>query len=566
MKRKLLILFILISTYTFAADVTGNVFLDNTVNSENCTITFTPVSPSAILAEVTSQTNGSYSANIANGVYNIKYQKNGYLAYELLNIFINGTIKLDDVTLSSNNLVLVNGNVNGTWTKGNTYRVTGNIVVPAGQTLTIEEGVEIKFDGYYSLIVNGTLLANGSANNYIKFTSNKTSPTNKDWNQIVINSIGTSKMDYCIIEYGKIHDDNGEALLDIRGNFILSNSIIRYSDETGIATKGSGKIDISNNKIYNCLHGIGANATGTVTINNNEIHNNTYYGISIGMGANSTIVKGNIIYNCNYIGLGIGANITAERNIVFNNKYYGIFVSYSKPTIVNNTVMLNENGIGLYVNEKYMITNPIINSNIITNNLYYGIHSQGVNKPESVSYNLFSNNGSGTGNILPVGVGPIITVNKNNTPSDAYYNIFVNPEFESTNPTENTFCILKSDSPAVNAGDPSIIVLNGTIVDIGAKELGGNLSTGEFTNTKLINVKVFPNPTSEFLSFETNENYTFNSIKFFDINGKTIDQIKLDESKSKYQWKVSSHFNKGVYLYVIMNGNSIIHSGKFIKK
>jgi parallel beta-helix repeat protein len=565
MKKKLIFLFILISSQSFAADVTGNVFLDNVTNFENSTITFTPVSPSAVFGEVTSKIDGSYSANIANGVYNIKYQKNGYLTHELLNIFINGTVILDNVTLSSNNLVLVSGNVSGTWTKGNTYKVIGDIIVPSGKTLTIEEGVEIKFDGYYSLIVNGTLLANGSANNNVKFTSNKTSPTNKDWNQILINSTEPSKMDYCIVEYGKIKNDNGETLLDIRGNLNLSNSIIRHSEATGIGIKGSSKTDINNNKIYNCLNGIAANATGVITIHNNEIYNNTYYGISVGMGSNSTIVKENIIYNCNYIGLGIGANIKAERNIVFNNKYYGIFVSYSKPTIVNNTIMLNENGIGLYDNETYMITNPIINSNIITNNLYYGIHSQGVNKPDSVLYNLFYNNGSGIGNVLPVGVGPIITVNKNNTPSDAYYNIFANPEFESLIQTDNTFCQLLSSSPAINSGDP-LIANNGSIIDIGAKEFSGILSNGEFTNPKLMNVKVFPNPTDDFLSFETNQNKTFDSINFFDINGKNIDQIKLDESTSSYQWKVSSILNKGVYLYIIMNGNSIIDSGKFIKK
>ncbi|MDR7210429.1 right-handed parallel beta-helix repeat-containing protein [Flavobacterium piscis] len=566
MKKQLLLLFILISSYTFAADVSGKVYLDNTTNFENCTITFTPVSPSAVFGQTTSQINGDFTINTTNGVYNIKYEKNGFQTYELLNVFINGTMILDNVTLSSNNLVLINGDVSGSWTKGNTYRVTGNITVPSGQTLTIEEGVEIKFDGYYSLTVNGKLLANGSPNNYIKFTSNKTSPTNKDWNQILIYSNEGSKMDYCIIEYGKMQNDNSESFLDIRGNFNLSNSIIRYSDATGIGIQGSGKADINNNKIYNCLHGIGTSAPGAINIHNNEVYNNTFYGISVGMGGNSTIVKENIIYNCNYIGLGIGANIKAERNIVFNNKFYGIFVSYSKPTIVNNTIMSNENGIGLYVNETYMITNPIINSNIIINNLYYGIHSQGVNKPDSVAYNLFYNNGSGIGNLLPVGVGPVISVNNNNTPADAYYNIFVDPKFESTVSTNSSFCVLKNDSPAVNAGDPSIIVLNGTLPDIGAKELGGNLSIGEFTKTKLINVKVFPNPTSDYLSFETDKNHTFDSIKFFDINGKNIDQIQLNESRSDYQWKVSNHFNKGVYMYVIMNGNSIIDSGKFIKK
>ncbi|WP_264524912.1 right-handed parallel beta-helix repeat-containing protein [Flavobacterium sp. N502536] len=564
MKKKLLLLFILISSYIFAADVTGNVFLDNTTNFENCIITFTPVSPSAVLGQTSSQANGSFIANITNGVYNIKYEKAGYQTYELLNVFVSNALVLNNVTLSSNNLVLVNGNVSGLWTKGNTYRVTGNITVPAGQTLTIEEGVEIKFDGYYSLIVNGTLLANGSSNKYIKFTSNKTSPTNKDWNQILIN--GVSKMDYCIIEQGKAKNDDNIGILNVTGNLTLTNSIVRNSEQSAISIRNAGTITVKNNKIYNCAYGLSINTTEKIVVENNEIFNHSLIGLNIYSANLSSIFKNNIIHDCNYSGVQLfSMNHTFERNIIYNTNT-GIYVVYCKPNITNNTILFNRDGIILYDNETYAISNPIINSNIIAHNSRYAIYSKNINKPESVSYNLFYDNGSGTGNLLPVGVGPIVTTNKNNTPSDAYYNIFVNPEFESINSSEDSFCSLRNNSPAVNAGDPSINISNRTIVDIGAKELGGNLSNGEFTNHKLTNVKVFPNPTSDFLSFETNQNYTFDSIKFFDINGKTIDQIKLEESTSSYQWKVSSNFTKGVYLYVIMNGNSIIDSGKFIKK
>lgn len=566
MKKILLSLLILLSTYSFASDVSGKIFLDNAATFENCTITFIPVSPSAILAQATSQTNGDFSATIANGVYNIKYEKNGYQTYELLNYFINGTVILSDITLSSNKLVLVNGNVSGSWIKGNTYRVTGNIIVPTGQTLSIEEGVEIKFDGYYSLIVNGTLLAIGSANNYIKFTSNNTSPTKKDWNQIAIYGTATSKIDYCIIEYGKIKNDNNIGILHVEGNLDISNSIIRNSEQSAISIRNSASLTIKNNKIYNCAYGLSIDTSKKIIVEYNEIFNHSIIGLNIYSAATSSVFQNNIIHDCIYYGIqSITGSYRIERNIVYNNET-GIFVTYGNPTIVNNTIIFNKNGTELYDNEAFLITNPVINSNIIAYNSNYAIYSRSTNKPQSVSYNLFSNNGVGTGNLLPVGVGPVITVNKNNIPSDAYYNIFVDPEFESTIQTESTFCHLKSDSPAVNAGDPSIIISNGTIVDIGAKELGGNLSTGEFTNNKLTKVKVFPNPTADFLSFETNQNYTFDSIKFFDINGKNIDQIKLEESKSSYFWKVSSHFNKGVYLYVVMNGNSIIDSGKFIKK
>lgn len=565
MKKILLSLLIFLSTYSFAADVSGKVLLDNAPSFENSTITFTPVSPSAVLAQTTSQTGGNFTAAVANGVYNIKYEKNGYQTYELLNYFITGNVTLVDVTLSSNNLVLVNGNASGLWTKGNTYRVTGNIIVPAGQTLTIEEGVEVKFDGYYSLIVNGTLLANGSSNKYIKFTSNKTSPTNKDWNQIVINSTGTSKIDYSIIEYGKVKNDDNIGLINVNGNLTLTNSIIRNSEQSAISIRNAGNLTVKNNKIYDCAYGFSVFTTGIVDIEDNEIFNHSIIGINIHTSSSQSVFKNNIVYNCVFDAIQVQGTYKIERNIVFNSGV-GINVVYAMPNIVNNTIFSNKYAISIYNNES-VVTRPIINSNIITDNLYYGIYSTGTHKPQLVSYNLFYNNGSGNGNNnLPVGVGPIITVNKNNTPADAYYNIFVKPEFESIIPIEDAFCTLKNDSPAVNAGDPSMTMSNGTIADIGAKELGGNLSTGEFTNTKLTSVKVFPNPTSDFLSFETNQNYTFDSIKFFDINGKNIEQIKLDESKSDYQWKVSKHFNKGVYLYVIMNGNSIIDSGKFIKK
>ncbi|KAF2342705.1 right-handed parallel beta-helix repeat-containing protein [Flavobacterium tistrianum] len=563
MKKILLLLTLLVSASSFAADVTGKVLLDNTATYENCTVTFTPVSPSAVLAQTTSQSDGSFTANIANGVYNIKYEKNGYQTYELLNYFINDTVILNDVTLSSNNLVLVNGNVSGSWTKGNTYRITGNIIVPAGQTLTIEEGVEVKFDGYYSLIVNGTLLANGTTGKYIKFTSNSTSPTNKDWNQIVIN--GISKMDYCIIEYGKAKNDDNIGLINVTGNLTITNSIIKNSEQSAISIRNAGIVKVEKNKIYDCAYGFSVYTTGIVTIEDNEIFNHSIIGINIHVSSPQSVFKNNIVYNCVFDAIQVQGTYKIERNIVFNSGV-GINVVYSMPNIVNNTIFSNKYGISIYDNPS-IVTKPSINSNIIMDNSYYGIYSTGVHKPELVSYNLFYNNRLGNGNNnLPVGVGTIITINKNNTPADAYYNIFVSPEFESIILTENTFCTLKSNSPAVNAGDPSIAISNGTIVDIGAKELGGNLSTGEFTNAKLMGIKVFPNPTTDFLYFEANQNQTFDSIKFFDVNGKTVDQIKFTNSVSDYQWKVAPHLTKGVYLFAIMNGNTIIDSGKFIKK
>ena len=568
MKKILLTFLILLSTYSFAADVSGKVLLDKETTFENCTITFTPVSPSAVFAQTTSQMDGTFIASIANGVYNIKYEKEGYQTYELLNLFLNDNVVLDNITLSSNNIILVSGDVLGTWKKGNTYRVIDNITVPSNETLIIEPGVEIKFDGNYSLTVNGTILAKGSKDNYIYFTSNKTTPTNKDWDHIIINTkTKTSIMDYCIVEYGS-SSITEYSFVNIYGNLNLSNSIIRHSNSSGVVNtsfSSRNNINITNNKIYKCQSGILIRGTSSVVITNNEVHDNLDYGIYIGNDTNSAIVKQNTVYNCSTAGIFVESNIKIERNIVFKNGFCGIETIDSKPTIVNNTIMFNHNGIRVYSNKINTIANPIINSNMVTNNLFQGITSAGENALPFISYNLFYNNGYGTGNSLPVGVGPIVTKNANNTPSDAYYNIFVDPEFESNRPTDSNFSYLLSNSPAIDAGDPSIKTYNGTIVDIGATELGGNLSVIK-NELASMNVKVFPNPVLDYLNFQSTDIRTFNAIMIYDLNGKTIDAINTKNQESEFNWKVPGHLKNGVYMYQVRNNNTILGSGKFIKK
>lgn len=59
---------------------------------------------------------------------------------------------------------------------GSPYIIGQNIEVQEGAALTIEPGVEVKFDGNYHLKVLGTLIAKGTADNLITFTSNKAEP------------------------------------------------------------------------------------------------------------------------------------------------------------------------------------------------------------------------------------------------------------------------------------------------------------------------------------------------------------------------------------------------------
>ncbi|RMD96175.1 MAG: hypothetical protein D6814_11905, partial [Calditrichaeota bacterium] len=62
------------------------------------------------------------------------------------------------------------------WEAKNQYVVTGDITVPRGVTLKIQGGTEVKFDGFYQLIIDGGLLLEGTAESPVLFSSNKTEP------------------------------------------------------------------------------------------------------------------------------------------------------------------------------------------------------------------------------------------------------------------------------------------------------------------------------------------------------------------------------------------------------
>ena len=63
------------------------------------------------------------------------------------------------------------GNVNGTWTKKSSpYIIKGEINIPDGETLTIEPGVEVIFEGHYKFNVQGRLLAIGTVKDTITFS------------------------------------------------------------------------------------------------------------------------------------------------------------------------------------------------------------------------------------------------------------------------------------------------------------------------------------------------------------------------------------------------------------
>jgi parallel beta-helix repeat protein len=294
------------------------------------------------------------------------------------------------------NPALTSGRIseNTTWTLPNSpYVISSDVIVDSGITLTIESGVAIRFDGNYSIIVNGTLHARGMADVPIIFTSNRPRPSAGDWNAI------------------RFMGAPNESLL-------IKNSIISYA-KTGILIQSLGNATIENSKIVNNLvSGIHVVGKSKLTIKENIIEFNGNGVSSSGEKVSGISIIGNSIrFNENGMYLqawasrgAVISNITISRNIVnFNKKgiYFYIwagFVDFDTSLIYDiliseNEASLNEHGVYLYSGGPWYgcIYNVLISGNKILSNkigahLYANTHYMGMQFDVTILENIVSKN------------------------------------------------------------------------------------------------------------------------------------------------------------------------------
>jgi hypothetical protein len=183
-----------------------------------------------------------------------------------------------DVTVSWTTLNNIAGDVSGTWEKNSTVNISGHINVPIGQTLTIEEGVQVIFDDNgvgashtrIEFIVAGKLFCKGTNTNPVLFSvaASKRTAANtfgglwggivgtKDCPEMLFNNV--------IIEYtgGDVVADSPSALAGIytaggditphittnnpAGKYVVTNCILRYGRSDALYFIGGQGI-ITNN-------------------------------------------------------------------------------------------------------------------------------------------------------------------------------------------------------------------------------------------------------------------------------------------------------------------------------
>jgi len=182
------------------------------------------------------------------------------------------------------------------------YYITDDIIIEQGVKLTIKPGVKVLFNGSYSIVIDGTLNATGTKEDFIVFSSNATNPQKTDWESLYFRDTSIdsqSIVKFCNISYSTNGILLGSAYPTIENNVIHRNLNGLTVDESGIVEEGS--IILNNNSIFMNTNGISFidSDHDYITITENRIYNNTNNGVNIDgyITSNYFLIQNNLISN-----------------------------------------------------------------------------------------------------------------------------------------------------------------------------------------------------------------------------------------------------------------------------
>ena len=161
------------------------------------------------------------------------------------------------------------------------YAVTSSSTVYNTATLTVQPGVQLRFNVNTGLTISsGILIAQGTAAQPITFTSNSATPAPGQWNGVAFFVTTTaSLMDYCVVEYGGAGGNDTDLYLSGSPSPTIQHSTIRNSDGAGVRMSNATPVIEHNTITSNAQGMVVTNGTAQETLQHNTIVGNTISGL-----------------------------------------------------------------------------------------------------------------------------------------------------------------------------------------------------------------------------------------------------------------------------------------------
>lgn len=504
--------------------------------------------------------------------------------------------------------VTVSGNVSGIWNTDTVF-VAGDLVIPQNEILNILPGTIVEFKAYFSMEVQGQLLAKGSPGDTIVFTVRDTanfsdqSSGRGGWSGIRIGEIAnkgdSSIFSFCSFRFGKAVDDSANCYggaIQVKDFSKVCISECLFYHNYSFYSGGAIYLWNSNISVERC-----------VFKNNYSGNTGSVYGYGGGLCAmfSSPDVNENVFFANTSTGVGggvsfDGCNPVFNNNIFKNNRSalggaFGVLRSSPALAMANNLVINNEAqffGGGICCIRSFPVFS---NLTISGNQSAYGGGFYCNDSAAPTMYNSIIWGNSGLGNsvyIWDVRSAPnFYYCDIEGDTSDfqgsggqegfhGYYqnNINSDPLFSNSDSSQY---YLSAGSPCIDKGIPDAVSLQLPSTDLSGDEriYNGRIDMGsyEYHGTEGVppqitskpSILIFPNPFSKQVIITLpHQASTITEISISDLQGICLRRLHLMPYENSIIWdgRDDNGFELpyGTYLLNVLSSEFCI-SGKVVK-
>ncbi|XSG75847.1 hypothetical protein ACP8Y2_02355 [Herpetosiphon llansteffanensis] len=262
-------------------------------------------------------------------------------------------------------------------------KVRRDTIIAKGATLTIDDGVEVLLDANTSLVVDGTLTANGA-----RFRKSGQSL----WKSIVVNNGGQANLNGVDVRGGGAE---GVLVSALGGNTVIQDSV--FEENQGRMYISGGNFDMQRSRVVGYAP-ISAEVRGGKSLRLfSNVINNTASDGATGVSLSATADDVEIVLEKNSFRGNSGTNVRAQFNQSLNAVFqcnsfsggaYGLQIKSTDPTLDGSRILISANSFQSHKN--YGLTGDV---GFDARNNWWG-DASGPYHPEQ--------NGSGTGDAVGV--------------------------------------------------------------------------------------------------------------------------------------------------------------------